>query len=222
MKTFTNRVQAGKQLGQFLAAAQSDFINLSQEKRLFVLGLARGGLPVAKEVAHELGCEFDAVLVRKLGLPSQPELAFGAISEEGAIWRNEFLIASAGLSESNIAEVLEDQQKELERRVKLYRAGRVLTSIEGKVVILVDDGIATGATMRAAIRFIRGKSPTAIYIAVPVATTHSKRDFTEEVDGFYALSAPEDFGSVGDFYQDFSQVTDTEVLRLLESRKTFF
>lgn len=219
MPLFIDRNQAGKRLGESLGKTNPEFFTFAKAGQLLVLGLARGGLPVAKEVASKLGCQFDAVLVRKLGLPAQPELAFGAISESGAVWLNDFLIASAGLKQADITKVLLEEQKELDRRVRLYRAGRVLPAIEGKEVILVDDGIATGATMRAAINFVRRSSPKAVYVAVPVATTHSKFDFAEEVDGFYSLNTPEDFGSVGEFYDDFSQVTDGEVLRVLEARK---
>lgn len=207
---FLNRVDAGRQLARMLA-------RYANQEDVLVLGIPRGGVPVAFEVARAIHAPLDILLVRKLGVPGQRELAMGAIASGGARIINRRLIAELGVTEDQVAETIADQQAELQRREELYRGVRPGIPIQGKTVILVDDGIATGSSMLAGIEALRTLRPQKIVVAVPVAPTHADADFSGIADEFICLDQPEDFYGIGQFYHDFAQVDDLEVRALLES-----
>jgi putative phosphoribosyl transferase len=206
---FLNRVEAGRQLAKRLRA-------YAKEKDVIVLGIPRGGVPVAFEVSAELGAPLDIFVVRKLGVPWQPELAFGAIASGGVRVLDEEVVESAGISHLEIERVAAREELELQRREKIYRGGRPALALEGKTVILVDDGIATGASTRAAITALRQMNPGRIVLAAPVAPGPTYRRLRSEVDDFVCVDTPETFYAIGEFYEDFSQVSDEEVMELLQ------
>jgi putative phosphoribosyl transferase len=180
-----------------------------------VLALPRGGVPVGYEVARALGASLDVFVVRKLGLPGHPELAMGAIASGGVRVLNEDVLGSIAVSQAAIDAVIRTEQVELERRERAYRDGRPLVPIEGRVVILVDDGLATGSTMRAAVLAVRRLHPARIVVAVPVGAWQTCQDLREVADDVVCAFTPEPFRAVGLWYADFSQTTDEEVRRLL-------
>ena len=182
---------------------------------VLVFALPRGGVPVGYEVAKALGAELDVLIVRKLGVPNQPELAMGAISSGDALFLNEQIIRLAGIKPDEINAVLEQERRELARRENLYRGSRPTAQVEGRTVIIVDDGIATGASMRAAIMALRSKKPERIVIAVPVAPADARERFRDIADEFVSVLNPRDFQAVGQFYEDFSATEDEEVRALL-------
>jgi putative phosphoribosyl transferase len=205
---FRDRIEAGKVLAQKLGdyAGRSDVL---------VLALPRGGVPVAYEVAKALGAPLDVFLVRKLGVPGHEELAMGAIASGGTVVLNERTIQYLGIPNDAINIVAKKEQRELERREKVYRGDRPPLDVRGKTVILIDDGLATGASMRAAAIAVRRLEPKAIVIAVPVASSEACETFRHEVDATICAITPEPFFGVGQWYRDFSQTTDEEVRRLL-------
>lgn len=207
---FLNRVDAGRQLAAKLA-------RYANREDVLVLGIPRGGVPVAFEVAQAIHAPLDVLLVRKLGVPGQRELAMGAIASGGARIINRRLIAELGITEHQVAETIADQEAVLQRREELYRGVRSGIPIQGKTIILVDDGIATGSSMLAGIEALRTLRPKKIAVAVPVAPTHAEADFAGVADEFICLDQPEEFYGIGQFYHDFSQVDDMEVRALLES-----
>jgi predicted phosphoribosyltransferase len=183
---------------------------------LLVLALPRGGVPVGYEVARALGAPLDVFLVRKLGVPGHEELAMGAIATGGVRVLNEDVVQALDLSDEVIEAAARDQQRELERRERLYRGGRPLPDVSGRIVFLVDDGLATGTTMRAAVAALRQLEPAHIVVAVPVASPDVCREFREEVADTVCARTPEPFYAVGLWYADFTQTTDDEVRELLE------
>jgi putative phosphoribosyl transferase len=207
---FLNRVDAGRHLARVLA-------HYANREDVLVLGIPRGGVPVAFEVAQAIHAPLDVLLVRKLGVPGQRELAMGAIASGGARILNRRLIAELGVTEHQVAETIADQEAVLQRREELYRGVRSGIPIQGKTIILVDDGIATGSSMLAGIEALRTLRPKKIVVAVPVAPTHADADFAGVADEFICLDQPEEFYGIGQFYHDFSQVDDLEVRALLES-----
>lgn len=209
---FHDRTDAGRVLAADLAAyaGRSDII---------VLGLPRGGVPVAYEVARALGAPLDVFLVRKLGLPGQEEFAMGAIASGGIRLINEQVVEAYGISDAEIEAVSAAEQRELERRERSYRDGRPLTELEGRTVILIDDGLATGFTMRAAVLAIRLEDPARIVVAVPVAAAETCDEFREIVDDIVCSETPEPFQAVGIWYEDFAQTTDAQVHELLSAAK---
>lgn len=207
-RQFKDRRAAGRRLAEALQM----YVGRAD---LLVFALPRGGVPVGYEVARALGAELDVLIVRKLGLPTQPELAMGAISSGDALFLNEQIIKLAGIKPNQIEEVLEQERLELARREALYRGSRPIARIEGRTVIVVDDGIATGASMRAAILALRGKKPERIIIAVPVAPADARERFRDITDEFISVLSPRDFQAVGQFYEDFSATEDDEVRTLL-------
>jgi putative phosphoribosyl transferase len=194
-----------KKLGQY--ANRDDVV---------VLGVPRGGVPVAYEVAQALHAPLDILLVRKLGVPGQRELAMGAIATGGARTLNRKLIAELGVSEEEVAQTIAAQEAELRRREELYRGVRPGVSVQGKTVILVDDGIATGSSMLVAIAALRTLKPRKIVVAVPVAPPHADAPIGAAADEYVCIDKPEWFFAIGEFYQHFGQIEDSEVHALLE------
>jgi len=207
---FQNRMEAG----QLLATKLARYAN---RKDVIVLGLPRGGVPVAYEVARALNAPLDVFIVRKLGVPNHRELAMGAIATGGVRVINEGVVESLGLSQLTIDAVAAEEQKELTRRETAYRGDRPAPTIHGRTVLLIDDGIATGSTMRAAIQAVSKQSPARLVVAVPTMAASSYRQFELLVDELIALMTPEDFHAVGQWYEDFGQTTDEEVTHLLAS-----
>ena len=209
METFIDRQDAGV----ILAKQLTDYANQSNA---IVLALPRGGVPVAYEVAVALSIPLDIFIVRKLGVPGYEELAMGAIASGGTVIFNEPLIHKLNLDQYSIDAVLQSEQKELVRREHLYRGNRSFPALSGKTIILVDDGIATGATMRAAVAALRKHKPASIIIAVPVAARESCEEMVKLVDKIICPLQPINFHAVGLWYENFSQTTDSEVIELLE------
>ncbi len=205
---FENRRAAGRALAAELSP-------LSGEPALTVLGLARGGVPVAWEVAAALRAPLDAFLVRKLGVPGWPELAMGALTTGGAVVRNEDVVRAADVTEEEVQRVIDRESAELARREAVYRGDRPPAPVRGRTVILVDDGLATGASMLAAVRAVRQAGAARVVVAVPVGAAAACRRIAEEADELVCISEPADFHAVGQAYEDFTQTTDAEVCALL-------
>ncbi|MGE2736958.1 phosphoribosyltransferase [Mycolicibacterium vaccae] len=186
-----------------------------QGRDVEVLGLARGGVPVGWEVAAALGAPLDVCLVRKLGVPQYPELAMGALATGGGVVLNDDLLRSLGLGDEEVRGAVQRETVELHRREQAYRGGRGPLDIAGKTVILVDDGIATGASMTAAVRSVRQAGSGTVVVAVPVGPTSVCRRLRQEADDVVCGSSPPDFRAVGQVYADFHQVSDDEVRELL-------
>lgn len=209
MRGFQDRTDGGRQLADALQdyAGRDDVV---------VLALPRGGVVTAAEVARRLEAPLDVFVVRKLGVPAQPELAMGAIASGGIRVMNTSVTEGLGLSDEAVARVAAQEQQELERRERAYRPEGERPSLQGRTVIVVDDGIATGATMRAAVQAIRTNDPARIIVAVPVAPPDSYEALREQADEVVALMTPASFGGVGVWYRDFRQVTDGQVREILQ------
>lgn len=205
---FDDRRQAGQRLATELERLAGE--------RPVVLALPRGGVPVGHEVARALGAPFDVLIVRKLGAPFQPELGVGAVAEGGALFVDEELCAELDIGRAELEATLERERAEIERRVRRYRPGRGLHPIAGRTVILVDDGVATGGTARAAIRSLRALGPARIVFATPVTSRDAAVLLREEADELVALLEPARMFSIGEWYEDFRQVGDGEVTACLE------
>lgn len=207
---FADRREGGRALAAKLAGYKN-------REDTVVLALPRGGVPVAFEVAKELNVPLDIFLVRKLGVPGQEELAFGAIASGGVTVFNEALVRALHLPDYWIEKVIEGEQKELERREKVYRSSRPRLDLEGKTVLIVDDGLATGATMRAAVAAVRTLKPKQIIAAAPVASRDICAEIERKTDEICICAiTPEPFYGVGLWYRNFEQTTDAEVIRLLK------
>lgn len=206
---FRDRADAGRKLAERVTGATID-------PNTIVLGLPRGGVPVAFEIARALEAELDVFLVRKLGLPGQEELAVGAIASGGVRVLNESLVAELHLSPKLIDQIAALEERELKRREELYRQGRPPLLVKGRAVILVDDGLATGASMKAAAQALRLQGPKRVIVAVPVAAEQTCDEFRMNVDEIVCAYTPEPFMAVGIWYEDFSQTTDQEVQQLLK------
>ena len=212
MKLFRNRREAG----HLLAAHLRPYADRSD---VLVLALPKGGVPVAAEVASALGAPLDVLVVRKIGLPWNPERAVGAIASGGMMVLDIRAIDQLDLTRAQLEPVIQSERLELARRERVYRIGHPFPAVAGKVVILVDDGLATGATMQAAVAAVKTKEPAHVVVAVPVASVSACVALESLVDRVVCLEAPEPFYGVGAWYEDFSQATDEEVLSLLaESR----
>jgi len=205
---FANRRQAGERLADAL-----DF--LLGEKDLIVLALPRGGVPVGYAIAKRLNAPLDLLIPRKIGAPHNPEFAIGAVAEPDIRFLNERLIANYHISVAYLEREIATQMEEIKRRKEKYRGNRPDPLLTDKKVILVDDGIATGFTMLAAIGSVKAKRPQSLTVAVPVAPPDTASFLQETVDQLVCLALPSPFGSVGQFYADFSQVSDQEVVQLL-------
>lgn len=207
--SFKNRAEAGKRLAEALAKYR--------DTDPVILALPRGGVAVAAEIAQAFGAPLDLILVRKIGVPTQPELAMGAVVDGGepVIVRNEDVIAACGISEEAFKWVCDAELAEIERRRKLYLKDRPRAELKDRVVIVVDDGIATGATTRAALQAVRKRQPKVLVLAVPVAPASTLEELHPAADDIVYLEAYEFFLAIGLYYQDFRQVTDKEVIGLL-------
>ncbi len=206
--TFTDREDAGKRLAGWLERYR--------DEDAVVLALPRGGVPVGYEVAQALGVPLDVFVARKLGAPGQPELAIGAIAPGGVRVVNDRVVRELGVSEDWIDAVAEKELVEIGRRMRLFRGDRPEPEIEGRTVILVDDGIATGMTVRAAIQAIREKSPRRLVLAVPVCAEVTADALASEVDDLICIQTPPDLWAIGFWYENFRQLDDEEVVELLE------
>jgi predicted phosphoribosyltransferase len=206
---FRDRVQAGQLLSKELKA-------YADRPDVVVLALPRGGVPVAREIARSLRVPLDVFLVRKLGAPGQEELAMGAIASGGVRVLNDDVVQALRIPPSVIDSVTAKELRELTRRERLYREGRTPPDVTGLTVILVDDGLATGSTMRAAIAALRQSRPNRIVVAVPVAAASTYKELGEDVDAIVCLHSLEPFYSVGFWYEDFSQTSDEEIRETLE------
>ncbi len=182
-----------------------------------VLALPRGGVPVGYEVAKQLSAPLDVFVVRKLGVPGYEELAMGAIASGGVLVLNQEVVKQLGLSQSVINAIASKEREELARRERLYRGDRPPVEVVGRTVILVDDGLATGSTMRAAVAGLKARGPSRIIIGVPIAVPSTCKELASEVDDIVCAITPEPFYAVGVWYSDFSQTTDEEVRELLEA-----
>lgn len=209
----SDRTSAGRALAERLVPHYSSCPDL------LVLALPRGGVPVAREIADALNAELDLMLVRKLGAPGQPELALGAIASGGVRLLNQDLVQMLGLTPRQLDAIAAEEQQELERRERAYRGERPPPRLQGRCIILVDDGVATGATMRAAIAAIRRQAPMEVVVAIPLAPPDTLIQLREEADRVLCLHAPEPFHSIGQWYDQFNQLTDEEVCRLLAHGK---
>jgi putative phosphoribosyl transferase len=207
-RTYRDRREAGRVLAEELASYRG-------RDRLLVYGLARGGLPVGWEVAAALHAELDVFLVRKLGVPQWSELAMGALASGGGVVMNDNVVSSLRISDEQVRAVIERESAELTRREQAYRGGRPIADPRGKTVILVDDGIATGASMLAAVRAVRAAGPESVVVAVPVGPPSACQQLAEEADDVVCAMMPPAFEAVGQVYEDFHQVTDDEVRELL-------
>ena len=208
--SFRNRSDAGRQLAKALAGYK--------DQQPVILALPRGGVPVAAEVAAALNAPLDLILVRKIGVPFQPELAMGAVVDGGApiVVRNEDVIRLAGIDESEFKAVCDEELAEIERRRQRYLGNRKHVDVSGRTAIVIDDGIATGATTRAALRATRMRKPKRLVLAVPVAPTDSLSELRSDADDVVCLEDHEFFGAIGVYYADFSQVPDEEVIEILK------
>ncbi len=207
-RTFRDRREAGEVLAHELAS-------YSGTDNLLVLGLARGGVPVGWQVAAALRAPLDVFLVRKLGVPQWQELAMGALATGGGVVINDSLVRSLGISEQQLQDAIDRETAELHRREPAYRGDRPPPDIAGKVAILVDDGIATGASMLAAVRAVRASDPAQVVVAVPVGPPSACREIGAEADDVVCATMPPGFEAVGQVFEDFHQVTDDEVRELL-------
>ena len=208
---FADRREAGRQLAAKLQP-------YSGRDDVVVLGLPRGGVPVAFEVAEALDATLDVFVVRKLGMPGQPEFAIGAIASGGVRVLSDDVIRYYRLPDSTIDRLVAQELAELERREREYRQGRPLTPLRDRIAMLVDDGLATGASMRAAVEAVRAHQPARIVVAVPVGAPATCRELGELADEVVCARMPEPFSAVGLWYRDFSQTTDDEVRALLQER----
>ena len=209
-RTFRDRREAGRALAEGLASYRG-------KDGLLVLGLARGGVPVGWEVAKALTAALDVFLVRKLGVPGWPELAMGALASGGGVVMNDDVVSSLHITDEQVRAVIDSETAELKRREQAYRDGRPGADPRGKIVILADDGIATGASMRAAVRAVRAVGPQSIVVAVPVGPQSVCRELARAADDVVCVTMPPSFEAVGQVYADFHQITDDEVRELLNT-----
>ena len=208
MNLFKDRVEAGKRLASALRSTAG--------KGAIVLAIPRGGVVVGFEVARALGLPLDVIIPRKIGAPDNPELAIGAVTEDGTIILDESLVSYLGVSEAYVKEESNRQKLEIERRLKLYRGEAPYPTLRNRDVIIVDDGIATGSTMKAALASTRKRGAKRIVVAIPVGPASTIRELEKEADHVVCLHTPESFQAIGQFYEDFAQTTDEEVTSSLK------
>lgn len=205
---FQDRSEAGRELAKCLAT-------YSYRLNVIVLGIPRGGVPVAFEVAAQIHAPLDVFIVRNLGVPGREELAFGAIASSGIRYLDSKIVEAVRISDLEIERITSKEREELERRERAYRGTRGPLAVEGQTVILVDDGIATGSSIQVAITALRRMKPSQIVVATPVAPISTCRRLRSEVDDLVCVETPESFYAIGEFYEDFSQVSDQTVTDLL-------
>jgi len=205
--TYRDRRDAGRELAEHLLSYAG--------RDVLVLGIPRGGLPVAAEVAHRLDADLDIVVARKIGAPDQPELAVGAVTSDGGRFLNTDVLRAVGVSEAELESVTKREMAEARRREQRFRDGRPPARVEGRVVLVVDDGLATGATMRASVRALRKKSPARLVVAVPVGSEEACEALRAEADEVVCPWVPDFFGAVGIFYENFEPTEDDEVQDIL-------
>jgi predicted phosphoribosyltransferase len=210
---FADRRDAGRRLAGLLGHLAAD----RSDQPVVVLGLPRGGVPVAFEVAMALGAPLDVVVVRKLGAPHQPELAMGAIGEDDVRLVDDDVVRAVGATVAEIAAIETRERAELARRARQFRGSAAPMSVEGRTAIVVDDGIATGSSARVACRIVRARGASRIVLAVPVAPERWTSDLSGEADEFVCVTTPRWYRSVGEWYHDFTQTSDEEVTRCLEA-----
>jgi putative phosphoribosyl transferase len=209
---FADRSEAGKVLAALLTKYRND-------PTVVVLALPRGGVPVAFEIAEALAASLDVFVVRKLGMPSHPEFAIGAIASDGVQVLSDDVVRLYGVPKAAIDAIVRRERAELERREREYRGGRPMLDLRHKTVILVDDGLATGASMRAAVQAVRAREPVRVVVAVPVGAPQTCEELTGIADEVVCARTPQPFSAVGLWYRDFSQTTDDEVRQLLAQRE---
>lgn len=207
---FKNRTDAGQQL--------ADVLGDHNVEADIVVAIPRGGLPVGRVVADSLRVPLDIVAARKLGAPQNPELAVGAVAADGTVWLNESMIAELGVEDGYVEEQIEAQRKAAIEKIERYRGYRSPLDFEGKTVIIVDDGVATGATTIACIRQIKNAGADRVILAVPVAPSDTVEQLRSEADEVICVETPSDFGAVGQFYESFEQVSDKQAIGYLDSR----
>jgi predicted phosphoribosyltransferase len=211
MAYFSDRVEAGKRL----TSAMRDFAG----KNGIVLAIPRGGVVVGYEIAKALNLPLDVIIPRKIGAPANPELAIGAMTEDGTIILDDNLITYLGVQRDYIKAESERQKHEIERRLKLYRQNEPYPSLKGLDVVIVDDGIATGSTMKAALASVKNRGASTVTVAVPVGPPSTIKELKKQADRVVCLYTPEYFQAIGQFYTDFNQTTDEEVIQLLKRNK---
>jgi len=211
MAYFADRIEAGKRL----ASALTDFAG----KNAIVLAIPRGGVVVGYEIAKALNVSLDVIIPHKIGAPDNPELAIGAVTEDGTIILDNNLVRYLGVPAEYVKEESEVQKSEIMRRLKFYRKNEPYPNLKGRDVILVDDGIATGSTMKAALASVKNRDAKTVTVAVPVAPPSTIKELKKQADRVVCLYTPEYFQAIGEFYKDFSQITDEEVIRLLKQSK---
>lgn len=205
---FKDRRQAGEKL--------ADLLKQYKGQQPLILAVPRGGVAVAEPVWETLGGELDLIITRKLGAPYQPELAIGAVSADGFVMVNENIISRFNVTEDYVKEAAEKEQEEISRRLELYRGRRPLPKVDQRLVILIDDGVATGYTLLAALRSLREKKPDRLVLAVPVGPPDTFVRLEKEVDELVYVKAPDNFAAVGQFYRKFDQTSDREVAEIME------
>lgn len=208
MAYFANRIDAGKQLAKALKTCEG--------KNAIVLAIPRGGVVVGYEIAKALNLPLDVIIPRKIGAPNNPELAIGAMTEDGTTILDNNLVAYIGVSSEYIKQESERQKKEIQRRLKLYRQDTPYPSLEGLEVVLVDDGIATGSTMKAALASAKKKGARSVVVAIPVGPPTTIDELKKQADNVVCLYTPEYFSAIGQFYDDFTQTSDEEVIELIK------
>jgi predicted phosphoribosyltransferase len=210
MRVFRDRAEAGRRLGRRVRTEVGD-----DRDGVVVLGLPRGGVPVAFEVAHALSAPLDVIVVRKLGAPFQPDLALGAVGEDGTLVLNDAVLRAVGVSSEDLGAIERRERAEVARRCELLRGGKTAVALVGCTVVIVDDGIATGATARAACMVARARGASRVMVAVPVGPPGSAQLFGPDADALVCLEEPRGMVAVGQAYWDFRQVSDAEVSDLL-------
>jgi putative phosphoribosyl transferase len=208
---YKDRKDAGLQLASRLT-------QYKDREDVLVLALPRGGVVIGYEVAKALNCLLDIIIIRKIGFPGQTELAIGAVSETGAVVLNEDIISTYTVSKEYIEEEISRQKKEISRRIALYRSGKGIPPLDGKIIILVDDGVATGATIKAAISTLKKEKIVRLVAALPVSSKDAEEEIKKTVGEWICPETPVDFAAVGNYYQDFTQVSDEEVVELLKQK----
>lgn len=206
-KLFRDRTEAGRLLAAKLRVYKKD--------KPVILALPRGGVPVGRQVARALNATFDCFVVRKIGVPSDPEYGIGALAEDNVLYIDQDAVSRLGIDKNVLLRIISAEDAEVKRRADLYRDGKELTALKGKTVILIDDGLATGVSALAAIKAVRLKEPKKLIFAVPVAAEDSIKKLEKFVDECVLLLAPKDLQAIGQFYRDFSQITDEEVISLM-------